>query len=349
MPEATSTDLAEREGRDLQPVNVATMDDGEINRLYRVSRALAASGMFKDATSADQAFAKILLGRDLGLSPTQALTGIHIVEGKPEIAAVTLAGFVQQHEDYDYEVIEHDADHCKIRFSRRNREGDWGVAGVSEFTMDDARKAQLVKEHAKAPWNAHPRNMLFARAMSNGVKWFCAEVTRGVPVYHEGELERVPNLAEGEGDGPIGLELPEAVEGVIERAAKLGHRGLADRGAAEMACGGQSDAAVRDWVERAGQELDVISDRRRAEAEATAEGEAEPQDAEVVDGQPVAEGDDPVAALNDKALEALNRADALENAGDLPGAEAARAEAEAIRSEAMAMIDPDQHELGEEG
>jgi hypothetical protein len=88
--------LAEREPEgNLVPMNTATMTDGEIDRLFRVAKALAMSGMFKDARQAEQAFAKILLGRDLGLSPTQAMTGIHIVEGKPEIAATTLAGFIK--------------------------------------------------------------------------------------------------------------------------------------------------------------------------------------------------------------------------------------------------------------
>jgi hypothetical protein len=39
-----------------------------------------------------------------------------------------------------------------------------------------------------------PRNMLFARAMSNGVKWYCPDVTSGVTVYSEGEISGVNTI-----------------------------------------------------------------------------------------------------------------------------------------------------------
>ena len=33
-----------------------------------------------------------------------------------------------------------------------------------------------------------PRNMLFARSLSNGVKWFCPDIFLGAPVYTPDEL-----------------------------------------------------------------------------------------------------------------------------------------------------------------
>lgn len=33
-----------------------------------------------------------------------------------------------------------------------------------------------------------PRNMLFARCISNGVKWFCPDIFLGAPVYTPEEL-----------------------------------------------------------------------------------------------------------------------------------------------------------------
>lgn len=199
IPELEAQPMAE----EITPKEVATrvatavigpmplLTNDEISRTWRVASALAASGMFKDARQAEQAFAKILLGRDLGLSPTQAMTGIHIVEGKPEIAAVTLASFVQRLPDYDYRIREHDEQHCKIEFFY-----DEESLGFSEFTMAHAQQAGLVKD--RSPWVKHPRNMLFARAMSNGVKWLVPEATGGIPVYHEGEVQPVATLTEGE-------------------------------------------------------------------------------------------------------------------------------------------------------
>jgi hypothetical protein len=55
-------------------------------------------------------------------------------------------------------------------------------------------------------WEKYPRNMLFARAMSNGVAFHCPDVMNGIRVYAEGEIvERVPAPAE-QSDGEEILE-----------------------------------------------------------------------------------------------------------------------------------------------
>jgi hypothetical protein len=46
--------------------------------------------------------AKILLGADLGLTPTQALMNIDVVEGNARVRSNQLAAWVRQHKDYDY-------------------------------------------------------------------------------------------------------------------------------------------------------------------------------------------------------------------------------------------------------
>lgn len=178
----TSTDLEHR-----APALPAPITDREINRSWRVAKALAMSGMFKDARQAEQAFAKILMGRDLGLSPTQAMTGIHIVEGKPEVAAVTLAYFIRARDGYDYKVVEHTDKTCSIEFVV-----DGESRGVSTFTIEDAQTAGLTrptKNGAPSNYSKFARNMLWSRAMSNGVKWYLPEVLSGVPVYYDGEIE----------------------------------------------------------------------------------------------------------------------------------------------------------------
>src|ERR1044071_303709 len=84
--ETSSTEIVKRTASDAHVLErMPLMTDDEIRRSWRLASSLAASGMFKDAKQGEQAFAKILIGRDLGLTPTQAMTGIHIVEGKPEV------------------------------------------------------------------------------------------------------------------------------------------------------------------------------------------------------------------------------------------------------------------------
>lgn len=189
MPDDPSMDLVPHE---YHPPAILT--DDEIDSLWRVGKALAASRMFKDATQAEQAFAKIILGRDLGLSPAQAMTGIHIVQGKPQVAATMLAAFVRSRPEYDFKVTEHTDTVCSIDFYRNGEK-----IGTSSFTWEDATRAKL---NGKDVWKQHPRNMLFARAMSNGVKWYAPDATNGLPVYVEGEIIEQAMLNAGAGEPP---------------------------------------------------------------------------------------------------------------------------------------------------
>jgi hypothetical protein len=50
-----------------------------------------------------------------------------------------------------------------------------------------------------------PRNMLFARCISNGVKWFCPDIFLGAPVYTPEELGATVDR-----DGTV-IELPVQV------------------------------------------------------------------------------------------------------------------------------------------
>jgi len=258
---------------------LAVMSDDEIRRTYRISEALAASGMFPDARRAEEAFAKILLGRDLGLNPTQAMTGIYIVEGKPQVAAVMLAAFVKRGGIYDYRVLEHTPETCSIEFRLLLDGGEHEVLGVSTFTIAEAQAAGLVKD--RSGWAKYPRNMLYARAMSNGVKWFTPDATHGIPVYHEGEIVSTAELlTEGEGDGEAkGIDLGPKVETVIARAQALGHVGIADRATVEMILGGRGPDVVAKWCRDASVTLDQFE-------ASGADGDA-PTDAEVV--EPVVE------------------------------------------------------------
>jgi hypothetical protein len=153
---------------------------------------LQKSNFYSDCRTVSQAVAKILAGRELGIPPVASLCGIQIIQGRPQLSAVTMAALVKRSGRYDYRIRKHSEEACEILF--RERCGDrWEEIGVSIFTMADARKA------GSKNLDKFPRNMLFARAMSNGVRWFCPDIFLG-PVYVEGEIES---------DGPF--ESPDAV------------------------------------------------------------------------------------------------------------------------------------------
>ncbi len=145
-----------------------------------LGRAMAASGFFKDIKSASQAMVKILAGKEIGLPPIAAMTGIHLIDGKVSLGANLIAAAVKRSGRYNYRVREHTADGCRIEFFEHGES-----VGISEFTMQDAQAANLT---GKAVWRQYPRNMLFARALTNGARWYCADVFGGA-VYTEEELE----------------------------------------------------------------------------------------------------------------------------------------------------------------
>jgi hypothetical protein len=284
---ATTTEIAERVTHApaaYASPGYAVMSDDEIRRTWRLAAALASSRMFKDAVQAEQAFAKILIGRDLGISPTQALMAVDLVEGAIMLRGILLARFLREHPTYDYRLKDHTAEACTCIIERK-RDGEWSDVGEWTFTIADAEVAGLIKsDKPKAAWNAHRKNMLMWRAIANATRAHAPDVFGGVPVYVEGEIEREPEITAGDGDGRAqGLDLGPDVEAVLQRAAELGHAGLAERATVEMTLGGQPPGKVVEWVAIAKRELDELE-------ASTVAGEAE----EVVDGEPEApEGENP--------------------------------------------------------
>lgn len=144
-----------------------------------MGKAMFESGLFTDLKSAAQAVVKIQAGAEIGIPPFAALTGIHIIQGKPSIGAGLMAARVKGSGKYDYRVIENSETKCSIDFYQGPDK-----IGNSTFTIEDAKKAQTKNI------DKHPKNMLFARAMSNGVKWFTPDVFAG-PVYVPEEMSEI--------------------------------------------------------------------------------------------------------------------------------------------------------------
>jgi hypothetical protein len=147
-----------------------------VNDIMIMAKTFAESGMFTDAKAMVQAFVKIQAGQEIGIPPFAAMSGIHIIQGKPTLGAGLIASAVKGSGKYDYKVKEMNEKICSIDFFQ----GAENI-GNSTFTIEDAKKA-LTKNIDK-----FPKNMLFARAISNGVKWFCPDVFAG-PVYVSEEM-----------------------------------------------------------------------------------------------------------------------------------------------------------------
>lgn len=149
--------------------------------LQSVAKAMVASGYFTDARSLSQAIVKIMAGREIGVGAFGAMNGIHIIQGKPAFGANVMASKVKSSSRYNYRVTEMTDNNCSIEFMELFN-GQWQQIGVSSFSLADAKRAGTKN------LDKFPRNMLFARAMSNGVRWFCPDVMNGSAVYTPEEL-----------------------------------------------------------------------------------------------------------------------------------------------------------------
>jgi hypothetical protein len=172
------------------------------------------SGYFTDVKDVAQAVVKIVAGQEVGLGPMASLMGIYIVQGKPSWSANLMATQIRRSQRYDYRINELSDGACELEFFERGRS-----LGKSRFTMADAKQARLAE---KEIWKSYPRNMLFARAMSNGCRWYCADVFGGVTPYTPEELGGEPppgdlrpeirDIAPPEPDARINTATGEIVE-----------------------------------------------------------------------------------------------------------------------------------------
>lgn len=154
---------------------VRNMDD-----LARMADMLAKSGYFKDAREAAQAGVKVLAGLEMGFGAFASMTGIHLIDGKPSVGANLLAQAVKRSGRYNYRVTRHTDTECSIAFYEHGEK-----VGESSFSMDDAKAAGVA---SRGPWKAYPKAMLFARALSQGVRWHCPDVLGGTTAYVPEEL-----------------------------------------------------------------------------------------------------------------------------------------------------------------
>lgn len=154
---------------------------------------LAKSGYFQDAREASQAIVKVLAGRELGLGPIASMSGVYIVKGRPALSANLLAGCLKRSGKYNYRVLTPMADRAKVcEIAFFERAGDkWEEIGRSVFSLEDARRAGTQN------MDKFPANMLFARAMTNGIRWYAPDIFAGgvytpeelgAPVNEEGEV-----------------------------------------------------------------------------------------------------------------------------------------------------------------
>jgi len=169
-----------------------------------LGQVLVKSGFFQDTRDVAQAIVKVLAGRKLGFRPIASMQGVYIVKGRVTLSANLVGAAIQRSGKYSYRVKELTNERCTLIFSTYNG-GDGQTTFESTFTTADAQQAGIAGDTYKK----FPRNMLFARALTNGARWFCPEVFNG-PIYTPDELGAVVD-----GEGVVIEEAPDVVTGEV--------------------------------------------------------------------------------------------------------------------------------------
>jgi hypothetical protein len=191
-----------------------------LNEIMKMAEVFAQSGMFTDAKQMGQAFVKIQAGQEVGIPPFASMSGIHIIQGKPTIGAGIIASCIKGSGKYDYKVAEMSEKVCSINFFQGTEN-----IGNSTFTIEDAKKAGTKNI------DKFPKNMLFARAISNGVKWYCPDVFAG-PVYVPEEMEHLTVDVKHEVVEPTVTTLPNITQVQLTKLCKK----ISDEGMSNAEC-----------------------------------------------------------------------------------------------------------------
>jgi len=151
-------------------------------------------GYFRDLRDVSQAVIKIMAGAEVGLPAFASMSGIHIIEGKPAFSAANIAALMKK-AGYKWRVKwGKDPIGCELTII----DPAGNEAGAASFTMEDAKRAELA---GKMNWRKYPRDMCFARALTQAARQFASEVTAGFPAYTLEELS--PDTTVNESGEPV--------------------------------------------------------------------------------------------------------------------------------------------------
>ena len=167
------------------------------NEQLSMSKVMFESGLFLSCKNPQQAFVTIQAGRELGLGPFESLSSIYVIHGRTAFYAHKYGDMIKRGNKYNFKIAEHTNQKCSIDFYENGE-----LIGNSTFTMEDARTAGLDKGEN---WSKYPRNMLYARAITNGARWHCPDAFKGAAY----EPEELGATVEYQDDGTqVVLEVP---------------------------------------------------------------------------------------------------------------------------------------------
>jgi hypothetical protein len=146
----------------------------EWDLLKEQSKSLLASGLLpKGITKPEQVILIVLKGKELQIPPLQALSHIHVINGKPCMSAeLMLAQIYRLHPKTVIKFKERSGERCVVEAKRDGH-------GVETFawSLEDAKKAGIT---GNPTWSKYPRAMLHARVVSEMARSLFPDAIAGI-------------------------------------------------------------------------------------------------------------------------------------------------------------------------
>lgn len=204
-----SKQIANNTNKNVLPMSYSEMND--------FSRVVMKARMFTSMQSAEQCLLTMVAGREMGMGFIEACNSLYIVNGKVSLLAGKIGEMIKRSGRYDYKIKDHTNEVCEIEFFQKSLDGtQWESIGSSRFDLKDKAQAKLTGMN----YEKYPRNMLFARALTNGARWHTPDVFGGA-IYEPEELGATVKRGD---DGEVeSVEVPNVIihqEPIQEEAPK---------------------------------------------------------------------------------------------------------------------------------
>lgn len=146
--------------------------------LITVSNALFKSGLFPNVKNAFGAYAIVQYGAELGIGPMTALQTMAIVSGKVCMGAQMMLSLALK-SGVTHKILKDDNNECQIHFRRGE------IEFTSSFSIAEAKQAGIYRD--QSGWTKYPRDMLYWRTVTRGLRRVCPDVITGL--YAKEELQ----------------------------------------------------------------------------------------------------------------------------------------------------------------
>jgi hypothetical protein len=162
-----------------------------IGELESIAEQLAASGLWPGVDTKQSAFALLLICQAEQTHPVLAMKRYHIIEGRPAMRADAMQAEFQRAGGL-IQWVRSDAEICEAVFTHPVQARE-GVTVRVTFAELDAAGVTKGKYGVKDNWRKFPRQMLRARAISEGVRMVLPGVVAGIYTPEEvADFEPLP-------------------------------------------------------------------------------------------------------------------------------------------------------------